>query len=75
MDDYEKWVKEVCDFIYPTWHGFTFDLDSVDTKALPYYEKGFSSRDAADALLFEHTQIAEAVEADWTVQPYYIESD
>jgi hypothetical protein len=63
MEDYEIWIKKVCDLIYPTWHGYTFDLDSVDTKAMPYYEKGVSARDTASALLYEHTQIMEAVEA------------
>ncbi|PUB83978.1 MAG: hypothetical protein DBP02_10105 [gamma proteobacterium symbiont of Ctena orbiculata] len=64
MDEYEKWVKEVCDFIWPTWHGYAFDLDSVDSKALPYYKNGVFSRDATDALLHEHTQIVEAAEAE-----------
>jgi hypothetical protein len=63
MDNYEKWIKEVCDFIYPTWHGYTFDLDSVDSKAMPYYEKGIAAQDTAAALLYEHTQIVYAYEA------------
>jgi hypothetical protein len=63
MDDYEQWIKAVCDYIFPTWHGYTFDLDGVDSKAMPYFKKGATAQDAAAALLHEHTQIMEAVEA------------
>lgn len=51
----------MCDYIYPTWHGYTFDLDSVDTKVLPYYKKGFSSYETATASLHVHTEYTEAV--------------
>ncbi|MCG7865858.1 MAG: hypothetical protein JAY74_05720 [Candidatus Thiodiazotropha taylori] len=61
--DFETWIREVINHIYPTWHGYTFDLDSLDVKVLPYYEKGVSPEVAAAALLHDHAQIMEAVEA------------
>lgn len=63
MDDYDQWIKEVCDIIYPTWHGYTFDLDGVDSKATPYYKKGVPARAAASALLYEHAQLVEAFDS------------
>ncbi|MCG7904715.1 MAG: hypothetical protein JAY60_20110 [Candidatus Thiodiazotropha weberae] len=51
--DFETWIREVINHIYPTWHGYTFDLDSLDVKGLPYYEKGVSPEVAAAALLHD----------------------
>lgn len=61
--EYESWIRDVISHIFPTWHGYTYDHDRLDSKGLPYYKKGFSPEKAA-ALLHDHTQIMEAVEAE-----------
>lgn len=62
--DFETWIREVINHIFPTWHGYTFDLDNLDVKGLPYYQKGISPEVVAAALLHDHTQIMEAVDAE-----------
>lgn len=34
---YELWIREIISYIFPTWHGYTYDLDRLDVKGLPYY--------------------------------------